>query len=149
MQRFARANRASEEEKRMREDQPPSKIRFWPQSVFAGFPSPGDDYLEPPLDLHDLVVDHPLTTYFLRVSGDSMTGACIADQDVIVVDRALTVAHNKIVVARVGEHLVLKRVKVRQRKIFLRPDPPGYPVIELRKDDEIWGVGAHCIHRLP
>ncbi len=67
----------------------------------------------------------------------------------IVVDRALTVAHNKIVVARVGEHLVLKRVKVRQRKIFLCPDPPGYPVIELRKDDEIWGVVTHCIHRLP
>lgn len=133
----------------MPEDQPKPWAMFWPQPVYAGFPSPGDDYLEPTLDPYDLVVAHPLTTYFLRVSGDSMTGACIADQDVVVVDRALTVAHNKIVVARVGEHLVLKRVKVKQRKIFLHPDPPGYPVIELSKHDEIWGVVTHCIHRLP
>ena len=133
----------------MREDQPKPRVIFWPQPVYAGFPSPGDDYLEPALDIHDLVVAHPLTTFFLRVSGDSMTGACIADQDVVVVDRALTVAHNKIVVVRVGEHLLLKRVKVKQRKIFLHPDPPGYPVIELHKDDEIWGVVTHCLHRLP
>ncbi len=133
----------------MRQDQPPLQFRFWPQPVYAGFPSPGDDYLEPALDPYDLVVAHPLTTFFLRVSGDSMSGACIAGQDVVVVDRALTVAHGKVVVARVGDHLLLKRVKVRQRKIFLHPDPPGYPVIELRKEDEIWGVVTHCIHRLP
>ncbi len=132
----------------MPENPLPPKALFWPQPVYAGFPSPGDDYIEPPLNLHDLVVSHPLTTYFIRVSGDSMSGACICAGDVVVVDRALTVAHNAIVVAHVGEHLLLKRVKVRQRKIFLHPDPPGDLVIYLNKQDEIWGVVTHCIHRI-
>ncbi len=132
----------------MLENQPPPKARFWTRPVYAGFPSPGDDYIEPPLNLHDLVVAHPLTTYFIEVSGDSMAGACICAGDVVVVDRALTPANNAIVVARVDKHLLLKRLRVRQRKAFLHPDPPGYPVIELTKQDEIWGVVTHCIHRL-
>ncbi len=106
----------------MHEDQP-LQVRFWQEPVYAGspssFPSPADDYLEPDLNVHDLVVDHPLTTYFIRVQGDSMSGACISAGDVVVVDRALTVAHNAIVVARVGNDLLLKRVKMRQRKIYL------------------------------
>lgn len=132
----------------MREDQPPPQARFWPQPVYAGFPSPGEDYTEPDLNLHDLVVAHPLTTYFIRVRGDSMSGACICAGDVVVVDRALTVAHNTIVVARVGKDLLLKRVKVRQRKMLLYPDLPGDLVIQLSKSDEIFGVVTHCIHRI-
>ncbi len=136
----------------MHEDQHSLQIRFWPQPVYAGattgFPDPSDDYVESDLTLHDLVVDHPLTTYFIRVSGDSMSGACISAGDVVVVDRAVTVAHNAIVVARVGRHLLLKRVKMRQRKIYLYPDPPGDLVIQLSKSDEVFGVVTHCIHRL-
>jgi len=135
----------------MHEDQP-LQVRFWQEPVYAGspssFPSPADDYLEPDLNVHDLVVDHPLTTYFIRVQGDSMSGACISAGDVVVVDRALTVAHNAIVVARVGNDLLLKRVKMRQRKIYLYPDPPGDLVLQLSKSDEIFGVVTHCLHRI-
>ena len=56
--------------------------------------------------------------------------------------------NNAIVVARVGKDLLLKRLKMRQRKIFLHPDPPGFPVIELGEHDEIWGIVTHCIHRV-
>jgi len=133
----------------MPEKQLPPRIVFWPEPAYAGFPSPANDYIEPDLNLHDLIVQHPLTTYFIKVSGDSMSGACICSGDVVVVDRALTVSHNKIVVVRVEEHLFIKRVKMRQRKIYLYPDPPGDLVIQLRKSDDIFGVVTHCIHRLP
>ena len=132
----------------MSDDRLFSDVPVLPQPAYAGFPSPGDDYAEPPLNVHDLVVAHPLATYFIRVSGDSMAGACICAGDVVVVDRALTPANNTIVVARVGKDLLLKRLKMRQRKIFLHPDPPGFPVIELGEHDEIWGIVTHCIHRL-
>jgi SOS-response transcriptional repressor LexA len=48
-----------------------SNVRFL-GSVSAGFPSPADDYKERPLDLNELVAPHPLSTYFMRVAGDSI-----------------------------------------------------------------------------
>jgi len=41
-------------------------------SVVAGFPSPAEQYQEPPLDLNELLVKRPTATYFVRVEGDSM-----------------------------------------------------------------------------
>jgi DNA polymerase V len=51
----------------------------WP--VKAGFPSPADDYLEGRIDLNQHLIRHPAATFFVRVSGDSMTGAGIYDGD--------------------------------------------------------------------
>lgn len=36
-------------------------------SVVAGFPSPAEQYQEPPLDLNELLVKRPAATYFVRV----------------------------------------------------------------------------------
>ena len=58
-------------------------------SVVAGFPSPAEQYLEPPLDLNELLVKRPAATYFVRVEGDSMVGKGIYDGDLLVVDRSL------------------------------------------------------------
>lgn len=126
-------------------------VRFLAGPIHAGFPSPADDWREKRLDVNDLVVPHPISTYFMRVEGDSMNGACIADQDIIVVDRAITATHNKIIVARLGEDFTLKRLQViKGRKIFLRSENPAYPAIEVssRTDFEIWGCVTHVIHRL-
>lgn len=127
-------------------------IPLLPVPVHAGFPSPGEDYAEQGLNVHDLVVRHPHATYFIRVTGHSMAGACIHSGDVIVVDRALTASHRKVVVVRVGHDLLLKRVQVQERKVFLQADPstPELPAIEFnsQRDMEIWGVVTYCIHRV-
>ena len=86
-------------------------VRFLPGTIHAGFPSPASDYEERNLDINDLVVPHPTSSYFMRVSGDSMTGACIYSDDIIVIDRAITAANNRIVVARIGEEFTLKRLQ--------------------------------------
>lgn len=127
-----------------------ASVPFLSTPIHAGFPSPGDDYAERSLNLHDLVVPHPHSTYFIRVSGHSMTGACIHAGDVLVVDRSLTATHNKIVVVRVGKEMLLKRVRVQQQRVFLHADPSVLPVIEMRgsADVEIWGVVTYCIHRV-
>lgn len=118
-------------------------------SVRAGFPSPADDWKERPLHLHDLVVQHPLSTYFMRVSGDSMTGACMYPGDLIVVDRSLTATHKKIVVARLGKSFTLKRLLMGKRDIVLKPENPQYMPIDVtgRKDFEIWGVVTYVVHK--
>ncbi len=119
-------------------------------TVNAGFPSPADEWREQPLNLHDLVVKHALTTYFMRVQGDSMTGACLYPNDVIVVDRALTATHNKIVVARLGDAFTLKRLWMMRPKMYLRPANPKYQPVEVSShpDFEIFGVVTYCIHQV-
>jgi DNA polymerase V len=51
------------------------------------FPSPADDYLEPRLNLNDLIM-HPAATFFLRMKGLAMEPT-LHSGDVLIVDRAL------------------------------------------------------------
>ena len=77
-------------------------------SVVAGFPSPAEQYLEPPLDLNELLVKRPAATYFVRVAGDSMIGRGIQDRDILVVDRSLTPAEGDVVIAAVDGEFTVK-----------------------------------------
>jgi DNA polymerase V len=126
-----------------------SNVRFL-GSISAGFPSPADDYKERTLDLNELVAPHPLSTYFMRVAGDSMIGACIHSGDVIAIDRAVTATHKKIVVARLGDTFTLKRLWIMHPRLYLRPENPKYQPIEVSShpDFEIWGVVTYCVHRV-
>lgn len=45
-------------------------------SVPAGFPSPSQDYSATQIDLTKLLIKDELSTFIVRVSGDSMEGAC-------------------------------------------------------------------------
>jgi DNA polymerase V len=47
------------------------------QPVTAGFPSPAEDHLDGKLDLNKHFIKNPAATFYVRVSGDSMTGAGI------------------------------------------------------------------------
>ena len=103
--------------------------------------------------MNDLVVAHPISTYFMRVQGDSMTTACIYNGDIVAVDRALTATHNRIIVARLGDGFTLKRLQIikgSKRSVFLTSEHPSYPAIEVtnRSDFEIFGVVTWVMHRL-
>ncbi len=108
----------------------------------AGFPAPGDDMVEKPLDLNDLLIDNPTATFFVRVSGDSMEGARIFDGDILVIDRSLTPEDGSIVVAAVFGELVVKRLRKYPHKAQLVSENPAYTPIEITGADDvfIWGV---------
>src|SRR5947209_7112662 len=57
--------------------------------IMAEFPNPAEDASGQAMDLNDLLVPHPVSTYYLRVEGDSMQGAGISSGDVVVVDKSL------------------------------------------------------------
>ena len=57
--------------------------------VAAGFPSPADDYVEKTLDLNELLVQKPAATFFVRAQGESMLGAGIHPNDILIVDRSI------------------------------------------------------------
>lgn len=118
--------------------------------VSAGFPSPADDYLDRKLDLNEYLVSNPAATFFVRVAGDSMIGAGINDDDILVVDRALEPSSGSIVIAVVNGELMVKRL-VRTRNAWrLAAENPAYPDLEINEETplEVWGVATYAIHSL-
>lgn len=118
-------------------------------SVRAGFPNPAEDAGGVGLDLNDLLVKHPVSTYYLRVEGDSMVGAGINTGDIVVVDKSLEPRHGDIVVAAVEGDFTLKRLKKQGRQAWLMAENPNYQPIALHEalDAQIWGVVTFWIHK--
>ncbi len=118
--------------------------------VEAGFPSPADDHMEGSLDLNEHVIKHPSATYFVRASGDSMTGAGIFDGDLLIVDRSLEPGHGKVAIVEVDGQLTVKRLSKLKGRFSLHSENANYPPIELQEDTEvmIWGVVTHVLHNL-
>lgn len=118
-------------------------------SVSAGFPSPAGDYLELPLDLNELLAPHRASTFFVRVSGQSMEGAGINDSDLLVVDRSLQAQHGNVVIAVIDSEFTVKRLSLSSGKVFLLPANGSFKPIEVEENTgaEIWGVVRYVIHK--
>ena len=117
--------------------------------ISAGFPSPTDDYSEGKLDLNHHLIHRPATTFFVRVSGDSMIGAGIHQDDLLVVDRSLSPKHQDVVIAVVDSELTVKRLSRKSGTVALMPENPVYSPLEITADMsfEIWGVVTSVIHQ--
>eukprot|EP01048_Picozoa_sp_COSAG05_P033683 COSAG05_NODE_13650_length_422_cov_0.959752_2_plen_97_part_01 len=74
-------------------------LPVYSSQVSAGFPSPADDYLEGRLDLNAHLIKNKAATFIVRASGESMTGAGIFDQDLLLVDRSLTPISGNVIIA--------------------------------------------------
>jgi len=124
------------------------ELPLFSSRVPAGFPSPGDDYIDQTLDLNELV-KHPSDTFLVKVEGDSMINAGIHDGDILVVDRALEADNNKVVVANLDGELTVKRLSIKDTRVLLVPDNPKYEPIEIRplSDFRIMGVVTFVIHK--
>lgn len=118
-------------------------------TVVAGFPSPAEQYLEPPLDLNEYLVKRPAATFFVRVQGDSMIGSGIHDEDLLVVDRSLDPADGAIVIACVDGDFTVKAFHRDARGVRLEPTNPAYPTLTFTADQEVdlFGVVTACIHK--
>jgi len=117
-------------------------------SVVAGFPSPAEQYHEPPLDLNELLVKRPAATYFVRVEGDSMIGAGIHEGDLLVVDRSLHPANGDIIIASVDGDFTVKTYRKDKGGIRLEPANEAYPAIIIKSGQQLdyFGKVTACIH---
>lgn len=115
----------------------------------AGFPSPADDFATKRHDLNELLITHPLATFFWQVSGDSMREAGIFDSDILVVNRALRPAHRSIVVAQVDGEFTVKFLHKRADRVKLVPANPTFPEIIFKEGQQliICGVVTSSIKR--
>jgi DNA polymerase V len=116
----------------------------------AGFPSPAQDYIEDTLDLNEYLINHPASTYFVRVEGNSMINAGIFPDDLLIVDRSIEPVHNRIVIALLDGELTVKRLKIISGRYFLAPENDDYKSIEVEEwmDMLVWGVVTYVIHKV-
>ncbi|WP_435170345.1 LexA family protein [Falsirhodobacter sp. 1013] len=119
-------------------------------SVPAGFPSPAGDDLEDTVDPIKWVVRHERSTFWWRVSGDSLEAEGILDGDLIAVDRSGRRRPGRIVVAVVDGQITVKKLAKRNGDWFLDPRArgDGYESIAVTETTEIWGVVAGVVRRL-
>ncbi len=118
--------------------------------ISAGFPSPADDYADVGIDLNEELIQHPVSTFFLRVCGHSMAGANICDGDLLIVDRSLNPQPGNIVIAILDREFTLKRLSRHHNVLYLEAENPNYQPINLDQynDVQIWGVAIYSIHNL-
>ena len=79
-------------------------------SVPAGLPLQTADYIEDRIDLNKLLIKVPAATFFVKVEGESITGAYIPSKALLIVDKSLSAVHNDIIVAVVSGEFTIKRV---------------------------------------
>jgi DNA polymerase V len=79
-----------------------------------------------------------------------MTGIGLFAGDIAIVNRAKTAVDRSIVVALIDGNFTLKRFRRRGGRVWLHPENPTYPDIEITEgmSFEIWGVITHSIRML-
>lgn len=102
-------------------------------SIHSGFPNPATERLSHAqaltLDINQLLIDSPSSTYLFRLSGHQWEAEGIFDGDIAVVDRALS---------------------ARRRDLVISWQEDGFGVCraaDLRHDNQWWGIITAIIHQ--
>ena len=99
----------------------------------------------------DPTLFNPRADYLLQVRGLSMRDEGILDGDWLVVHRTREAKNGQLVVARIGNDVTVKRLKVRGSRAELIPANPDFQILhlDLRRDLlEIEGVAVGVIRNL-
>ena len=119
--------------------------------IKAGFPSPAQDYLTESIDLNKVLIRHSETTFYAKVSGDSLSDIGISDGDLVVIDRSLEVQNGDYVAAFIDGEFTLKQFKLDEANncAWLIPANKKYHPIKVTEDNVfmVWGVITSAIKR--
>ncbi len=117
------------------------------EGIQAGFPSPAQDHLNESIDLNHEIVKHPASTFYGRVSGNSMIEEGIEPGDIIVIDRSLEPINGDLAVCSLDGEFTLKRISLQPNAVWLIPSNESFDPILVTPDCrfEIWGVVTHTI----
>lgn len=112
------------------------------KSVKAGFPGPAEEEANDRLSLDKFLVDKPNSTILIRVKGDSMSGIGIIEGDIVIVERCGIARHGDIVVMNLEGEFTVKTLIKKNKRLYLEPANPVYPVLDLESfpDHALVGV---------
>lgn len=99
------------------------------------------------MNLESYLIDHPASTYFVRVKWESMEGAGIHTGDIVILDRARTAQSGDIIIASLDGEVTLKRLEKKGSHIRLMPENPKYTPIVVDGPCDIMGVVVGLIRK--
>lgn len=98
-------------------------------AIHDGFPNPATDTSLETLNLHEQLIKHPISTYFMRIAGNDWAEQGIFNDDLVLVDRALKPRSNDLVAWWQGEEFKLS------------------PLHQIPLDTPTFGVVTTAIHQ--
>ena len=120
------------------------------QGISAGFPSPADDFKEIRISLDKEIIKNEEATFYARVDGESMQGAGLNDGDLIVIDRSEEPKNGSIAVCFLDGEFTVKRLKLKNKEIYLMPENSKYSPIKIGEGNElsIWGIVTYVVKKM-
>jgi DNA polymerase V len=118
--------------------------------VKAGFPSPAEDHSDLKLDLNKELIKNPSSTFFARVSGESMIEDGVDDGDLLIVDKSISPYDGALAVCYIDGEFTLKRVRIDKDGVTLIPANSKYKPFKITKENnfQIWGVVKYLIKKM-
>ena len=110
--------------------------------IFAGFPLPADDYAQQRFNPDDYLIKNKDSTYFARVSGDSMIGAGISANDVVVIDKSIIPRVGDIVMVELDGEFLVRYLSRCDTGALLIAANKKFKTIEVKDNPSfsVWGV---------
>ena len=123
------------------------KLNFAEGGIFAGFPSPAQDYMELSIDLNTELIKHPASTFFGRVRGNSLCDAGVEEGDILVIDKSLYPSDGDMEFTLKFIHF--EPDDTAPDKIWLMPANDAYQPIMVTPDNDflVWGVVTYTIKK--
>ena len=115
--------------------------------VAAGYPSPAEEALRDIISIDEYLITRPESSFLVKVSGDSMTGAGIMDGDMVIVEKGREPKNGDIVLAEVDGEWTMKYFVRKGKEIVLEAANPKYPTIRPRNELRLGGIITAVIRK--
>jgi DNA polymerase V len=79
-----------------------------------------------------------------------MINAGIHAGDLLIVDRSLEAQDGRVVIAVVNGDLLVKRLRMQKKQVYLVAENPNYPSLLITEvmDFQVWGIVTNVVHAL-
>jgi repressor LexA len=116
-------------------------------AVAAGYPSPAEEELRDIISIDEYLITRPESSFLVKVSGDSMTGAGIMDGDMVIVEKGREPKNGDIVLAEVDGEWTMKYFVRKGKEIILEAANQKYPTIRPKNELRLGGIVTAVIRK--
>ncbi len=116
-------------------------------AIAAGYPSPAEEELRDIISIDEYLITRPESSFLVKVSGDSMTGAGIMDGDMVIVEKGREPKNGDIVLAEVDGDWTMKYFVRKGKEIVLEAANVKYPTIRPKNELRLGGIITAVIRK--